>query len=150
MAGKKIVLWFEYALLALGIGLLVYVATSYAVVAAYQRYLERIFLGDPPPPTKARVAIPPKDGSPVGRLEIPRLNVSVSEIVVRHTPKGQTLGRTESECQFRSTKVESRRVGAALNVFCLQENPFMTARRSPIRSASLNNPTMLGPKLFGR
>jgi len=77
MAGKKIVLWFEYALFALGVGLLVYVATSCAVVAVYQRYLERIFLGDPPPPTKARVAIPPKDGSPVGRLEIPRLNVSV-------------------------------------------------------------------------
>jgi len=80
---------------------------------------------------------------------IPEFRI-ISEIVVRHTPKGQTLGRTESECQFRSTKVESRRVGAALNVFCLQENPFMTARRSPIRSASLNNPTMLGPKLFGR
>ena len=34
-------------------------------------------VADPPPPLKARVAIRSAKGSPIGRLEIPRLNVSV-------------------------------------------------------------------------
>jgi hypothetical protein len=77
MTGKKTAKCFKYVLFVAGIALLIYVAMSYAFVAAYQRSLERIFLGDPPLPSKARVAIPPKDGSPIGRPEIPRFNASV-------------------------------------------------------------------------
>jgi len=77
MTAKKIGRWFEYALFASGVGLLIYVALNYTFAAAYQLYLQRIFVADPPPPLKAGVAIRSAKGSPIGRLEIPRLNVSV-------------------------------------------------------------------------
>ena len=77
MTAKKIGRWFEYALFASGVGLLIYVALNYTFAAGYQLYLQRIFVADPPPPLKARVAIRSAKGSPIGRLEIPRLNVSV-------------------------------------------------------------------------
>jgi sortase A len=77
MMKKKIGHWFEYALFATGVGLLIYVAMNYTFTAAYQFYLQRIFLADPPPPFKARVAIPSAEGSLIGKLEIPRLNASV-------------------------------------------------------------------------
>src|SRR5207247_6840980 len=88
MTAKKIGRWFEYALFASGVGLLIYVALNYTFAAAYQLYLQRIFVADPPPPLKARVAIRSAKGSPIGRLEIPRLNVSV---MVLEGAEDQTL-----------------------------------------------------------
>lgn len=69
MTGKKIAHWFEYALFATGIGLLIYVAMNYTFIAGYQLYLQRILQADPPPPFKARVAIPSKEGARIRRLE---------------------------------------------------------------------------------
>ena len=88
MTAKKIARCFEYALFAGGVGLLIYVAINYTFAAAYQLYLQRIFLADPPPPFKARAAISSAEGSPIGRLEIPRLNVSV---MVLEGAEDQTL-----------------------------------------------------------
>lgn len=88
MTAKKIGRCFEYALFASGVGLLIYVGMNYTFAAAYQLHLRRIFLADPPPPFKAHVAIPSAEGSPIGRLEIPRLNVSV---MVLEGAEDQTL-----------------------------------------------------------
>jgi hypothetical protein len=98
MTGKKIAQWFEYVLLATGIGLLVYVAVSYVFAAVYQFYLQRIFLADPPPALRTRVASPSREGSLTRRLEIQRLNVSVMMLegpedrILRATA-GQVPGR---------------------------------------------------------
>jgi hypothetical protein len=86
MTGKKIAHWFEYALFAAGIGLLMYVGIKYALAVPSPVYMERIFLADPPPAFKARVAIPTRQGSQIGTFKIPSPNVCATE-----SAEGRTL-----------------------------------------------------------